>query len=255
MTIPVRLALLASAFLLGACAETGQGTDRTAVPTPSEAAAATPIESLNPAAITYTCGGHPFALDVFDEPEIDLRATAAGIALAEFIEKGEYADLVPATGWRLAGSDSASTSFVAAVPGDPPFAEAEAALEDGVWRIVGWGQCRPIVALDGLRGGDWVLAQGQRVDEATTSFFVDVTEIECASGQEAGDRLRPPMIAYDPYRVVILFTLLPPPGQVFECPGNPSTRVEVELREPLGNRELIDGSRAPWQDQRRPPGG
>jgi hypothetical protein len=61
---------------------------------------------------------------------------------------------------------------------------------------------------------------------------------------------RPQALGKDEYRVIVVFTLIPPDGEAFTCQSNPSTRIQVELRESLGDRELIDGARAPWQDVR-----
>ncbi len=198
--------------------------------------------------VQFSCGGHPFGPELFGEPEADLSTFPAGQALAAFIESGMDGDIVPDEGWHLAGQDPTTASFVAAVDGDPPFAEAQAELRDGQWEIVGWGQCRPTLDVAGRNRATWMLAEGVTVGPSTTSFAVDVTEIDCASGRPSDDRLLDPIIAYLPREVLVIFTVTPPPGEEQECPGNPSTRQIVELREPLGNRTLWDAAVLPYHD-------
>jgi hypothetical protein len=55
-----------------------------------------------------------------------------------------------------------------------------------------------------------------------------------------GARLQPPSITFGPDAVLVVFAARPLAGDVFDCQGNPSTRVVVQLREPLGERKLLD---------------
>jgi hypothetical protein len=56
------------------------------------------------------------------------------------------------------------------------------------------------------------------------------------------------VIIYEPDRVVVIFTVDPLPDGAYTCPGNPPTGVTVELSEPLGDRQLLDGGEFPWRD-------
>jgi hypothetical protein len=40
--------------------------------------------------------------------------------------------------------------------------------------------------------------------------------------------------------VRMVFAAEPPPGDAFQCQGNPETPYTVELPEPLGDREIIE---------------
>jgi hypothetical protein len=62
-----------------------------------------------------------------------------------------------------------------------------------------------------------------------------------------GDRLLEPDIDYGDKEITIVFAARPLPGG-HDCPGNPSSRVTIELREPLGNRVLRDGAFFPAND-------
>ena len=62
-----------------------------------------------------------------------------------------------------------------------------------------------------------------------------------------GDRLLPPAITYGADSVLIVFGARPLvyEGVMVSCPGNPASRVVVQLREPLGDRQLLDGGLFP----------
>jgi hypothetical protein len=206
----------------------------------------------DPAGLDYSCGGGAsFTPRLFDEPELDLASTPAGAALADFIDRGGDGSLLPPNGWRLAGQDESSASFVATDPQEPYFAFAELEPGGDLWRVTGWGGCHPEVNLNGLSAATWWLGPKQQIKPATTSFLAYVTERECASGRSSEDRLRPPLITYEPDRVVVVFTVEPLSGAQ-ECPSNPSTEVRVELSQPLGERQLLDGGTLPWRDATTP---
>jgi hypothetical protein len=207
--------------------------------------ASPPAESTQ---LVYACGIFAFPPTLTDESPIDLKSTAAGTALAQFIDSGQGGEpLLPREGWHVAGMDDSTASFVAPIPGDPPYAEAQAERTKDGWRIVGWGQCRPSLRLQGVKAATWTIVPGQEINAATQTFMVDVTELACASGKSMGDRLRAPIIAYEPDRVIVTLTVEPLPEDQ-DCPGNPPTRIRLELAEPLGDRKLFDGGTLPWHD-------
>ncbi len=160
--------------------------------------------------------------------------------------------MLPDTGWYLAGRDGRRASFVAPVAGDPPFAHAGVELGPEGWRVVGWGQCRPTVAIDGLGPATWVLDPTEPAPgPESTSFAALVTEMACASARAADDRIQPPEVVSTPDVVLVTFGVRPL-GGAQSCPGNPSTRIIVELDEPLGERLLVDGSVLPAHDPSEP---
>lgn len=77
--------------------------------------------------------------------------------------------------------------------------------------------------------------------QESTELHLLINERECVSGQEIGDRLRGPQVVLTADQVRIVFVAERPPGDAFECPGNPETPYVVELPEPLGDRSLMDG--------------
>lgn len=116
---------------------------------------------------------------------------------------------------------------------------------DGQWMWSGSqsvGEC-PLYYLvpEGRHTVDWRLDPNAMPEPSSTSLDILVTERECVSGQELGDRLLGPELVLTENDVRIAFAAEPPPGDAFDCPANPETAVTVELGEPLGDREIIEG--------------
>lgn len=107
------------------------------------------------------------------------------------------------------------------------------------WKIGRAGGCTPEARHpDGPRPAAW--EPDGEVDPRALQIPVHVRERECAGGGPAEDRLLPPQIEADDKRVVVTWFVEPIPG-VVTCPGNPTARMMLELSEPLGDRELLDG--------------
>jgi hypothetical protein len=96
------------------------------------------------------------------------------------------------------------------------------------------------VGPDGLNTVDWRL-DPEAPPDADATLEVLVTERQCVSGLPLGNRLRGPQVVMTADAVHIAFAAQPPPGNAFTCPSNPEARVTIELPEPLGDREIIEG--------------
>ena len=210
-------------------------------------AADAPAHGPNLGEIRYTCGGPPgFLPELIDQPanaETEDHPSAAALRAA-IAQAGPDIDMLPESGYWLASRDERVAEYVAAEPpgADPAFVSATMENQGGRWKLAGWGQCRPAIVLQGLSRATWVLdpAAGAPGADATT-FTALVTETECTSGQAMGARLLPPSITYGQDSVLVVFAALPQVNQGFAtCPGNPPSRVLVELSEPLGDRRLLD---------------
>jgi hypothetical protein len=196
----------------------------------------------------YSCGGPPgFLPSLLDQPanaELEDHPSAAALRAA-IAQVGIDIDMLPAQGYWLASRDERTASYLARDPRgeEDHFISASFERNDaGGWDLGGWGGCRPEIVLDGLNLASWVLdPDAPQPDAAATTFAALVTERTCTGGQPMGGRLQPPTITYGPDTVVVVFAARPLEGDAFDCPGNPPTRVVVELREPLGQRELLDG--------------
>ena len=218
-------------------------------------ACATPAPSATPDAaapdaddVRYTCGGPPgFLPSLLDEPataELEDHPSAEALR-AVLADPGPDAGFLPDSGWWLVDRAVGRATYLAAgrEGSDQPFAHAEVEEAGGTWRIAGWGDCRPTILLDGLNVATWVLDDAlPRPGPDATQVQAFVTERECTGAQPMLDRLRAPRITYTETAVIVVFTVVPLEGDAFECPGNPSQLVTFELREPLGDRQLLDGA-------------
>ena len=112
------------------------------------------------------------------------------------------------------------------------------------WRAVGWGNCNlaPVLA-PGLIWAE-IAAPAAGLDRAEPSVTVEVNERKCTSGRDPEPFLNEPVVVESEASVIVYWTSDSPKG-VATCPGNPSVRRVVQLREPLGDRALLDGSTWP----------
>ena len=199
--------------------------------------------------IRYTCGQTPFDPDVLDVPGSEETGDdPPAAALRELLESGGgEAIYLPPTGWTVVGGTPGLVEFVAP-RGTDAYAFVLVESEGASWRVTGWGGCHPTAVLDGVSLATWTYAEDEfRPAPDTTTFDAGVTERACTGGQAMGDRLLPPDIFYGEAEITIIFAARPLKGG-HRCPGNPSSRVTVTLREPLGDRVLRDGAFFPASD-------
>lgn len=116
---------------------------------------------------------------------------------------------------------------------------------NGAWSwsgAQGGGSC-PLyyVVPDELNAVDWRLDPAVAPLAGATTLDVLVTERECVSGAVIGGRLRGPQVVMTERAVRIAFAAVPPAGNAFDCPSNPESLVTVQLPEPLGDREIVEG--------------
>ncbi len=194
----------------------------------------------------YTCSAAPgFLPSDLDRPanaELEDHPTADALQAA-IAEEGPDIDMLPESGYWLLHRDDRVAEYLARGPGglEPPVVHASIEFLGGAWTLGGWGQCRPTILLAGRNLAEWILdpAAPAPGPDATT-FTVLVTERTCTGGKPMGGRLQAPSIIYGNDVVLVVFTARPLEGDGFDCPGNPSTRAVVQLREPLGERRLLD---------------
>ena len=84
----------------------------------------------------------------------------------------------------------------------------------------------------------WRLDEDQSLGPESTTFTALVTRLECASGV-TGEVLAPDL-DYNDDEIVVTFTVADNGGGDADCPGNDEVPREVELKDPLGDRRLID---------------
>lgn len=87
---------------------------------------------------------------------------------------------------------------------------------------------------------EWEPAPGQELTPDTQEVDIVVHEIECADGDSAAGRIEEPEVEYTPEAVIVTVRVRAKAGDV-TCPGNPLTPYVLELEEPIGERDLLDG--------------
>lgn len=109
----------------------------------------------------------------------------------------------------------------------------------------GHGQC-PRLAPVLPHGQDWVqiTAPDGGLDRTATDLTVLVMEHQCTGARDPRPFLNEPVLVEAGDRVVVTLTSPWPDGGA-TCPGNPTVEHVLHLSEPLGDRELLDGSTWP----------
>jgi hypothetical protein len=196
--------------------------------------------------VLVTCGDVPFDAGVLAPGGgLPVDAHPAGAGLAALVERGgaNGLDRLPSQDWRLAFATPVRADFVAPAGSGWSFVSFVPA-GDG-WEAGSWGPCTGRLVINGLSVASWELEIGEEpFGPASRSVGASVTEQDCAGGEPLGDRLHSPRVTYGRTDIVIQFVADPLPGD-HDCAGNPTTLLEIELSEPIGNRRLLDGSVLP----------
>lgn len=116
----------------------------------------------------------------------------------------------------------------------------------GEWRWAGSSSgvsCPLTTSLPpGLNTVEWRLdPSAPKLGPDTKELRILAMERECVSGREMGDRLLDPEVVYTDDAVLLAFAAVPAPGADQNCQGNPEQAVAIELTEPLGGREVLNG--------------
>ena len=148
-------------------------------------------------------------------------------------------------GWRLLFENQNEAQFVNASDAGVSFVGAELGPNGWIWAGASSGESCDVTRVlpEGLSAVEWEIdpSTGRPGADATEVEFL-ATENSCASGQAMGERLLGPDVVETDDQVLVVVAAIALPGTQ-ECPGNPSTPVTIELAAPLGDREIVDGSR------------
>lgn len=201
----------------------------------------------------YRCGTFTFEpafLDQVGHAETD-EGEMFDVLRAHLGRPGPDYEMLPDTGWVLVGSDDRRAEFLATGSGGL----AQVSLEHGQygWKVSGWGSgCRPLLAMpDGLGSAEWVPSPKHPLPDATTQTLnVLVTERSCANAASSVGRVAGPAIRFEDGRVLVAFGVIPQAGDLFTCPSNPPTPLQIDLGQPIGDRMLVDASTIPYVDVR-----
>jgi hypothetical protein len=193
------------------------------------------------------CHGSLFPLSALNEIELIAEDDPAGFlaAIDPFLanEEGQF---WPQDGWHLLWSGEESTYLVAKT-GDGSLAWMYLERDGNDWKWSGSSidgdPCELRVGVpEGMNTIEWRLDPEQPSPSPdSTEIHLILNERECTSGQEIGGRLRGPQVVMTAAEVRIVFVAESPPGDFFDCQGNPDTPFLLELPEALGERQLVDG--------------
>jgi hypothetical protein len=217
-----------AAVVVGAC-NLGQGDGKTAQ---SPVSTGQTIE-----AAAHSCGGRLFepdepipSIDVQTDtgkPTAALRSTIAGLS-----------DLLPGSGWRLAGSSDTQATFVA--PGNRTRAEfvfVDVRASAGSWSARAYGDCEPAVPPTVTEAsfdfGWW----GVQTPPTSASRSLELL----VQTNYCGDEFLGPTVWYTSQSVIVTFWARKAPT-IHTCPAVLETApYTVVLAEPLGDRQLLAG--------------
>jgi hypothetical protein len=169
-----------------------------------------------------------------------LELTDNPVDLATFLPDG------PDTEWRLLRVEGNRYEFgvgpwTADGPG-PTGSILNAEDRSDGWKWTGGGGCQVQPLLQD--GNMWVELDGKGVDRDSTEPMIEVNEIDCTGARDPSPFLHDPFVVETDESVTVYWTSTPPQGGQ-TCPGNPSVSRPLPLDEPLGDRELLDGSAYP----------
>ncbi len=238
------VSLLAALLAVAACGLPSE--PATGSPEPDLIVAPGPDGELPPDLEVGCPSGPTFPISALDEvtdlEEAGREEVAAAIQPFLDNEEGKF---WPQDGWRILHETDTEILLVHHDPAGSLSFMTVSRTDDG-WEwsgAQGGGPCPLRIATpERLNTVDWRLdPAAPPVDGESTEISVLLTERECVSGQEIGDRLVGPEIVLTEEAVLIAFAAIPPEGDAFTCQGNPETLHLVELPEPLGEREVRSG--------------
>lgn len=185
-----------------------------------------------------------------DPPRLDEVDHPAAERLREALDSPP-GRLLPAGDYRVMDIGSDVVGFAAF--SDEGIRDVTVVYGAGRWRIGAWSNhacsCDTRVVLPPGLGHvevhlDPGLGPNSLPQPDDTSVDLLVREIDCANGRKMGDALQGPQVIETDDEVLVAFAVIPVSGGA-NCQGNPSTRVTIELSQPLGNRALLDGTYLP----------
>jgi hypothetical protein len=205
-------------------------------------------------------GGLPFPPALLDEPartpldpndlavtallrQIDLsrRKRAKGGLFRRGERIPDLSDEEKLRGWRVLAETDDEILFGR---GAPPRLATAAITRNRVdrWTLLGVSIAKPLRAVRaGVRASSWRPDPDFPVAPRDTQLHILLTEQTMASGRLAEDRILPPEVALEDGRLIMRCFVRPLEGYTGRSSRH-ETPVVVELPEPIGERELIDGA-------------
>lgn len=187
-------------------------------------------------------GGDSFPAAALDGPTgADRADTAEAEGLRQVMAKPMGIGSLPADGWRLLDRQDSTAVFGASEGGGHTIVTLQRDGDQWSYSRSAHACQRLLVAPpDGLVPAVWWPDPDRPYDSQSRVLHVLATDPSCASGQPTGDRLQPPTVRATGQAVVISFAAKPVIGSQL-CPGHPPTAYQIDLGQPIGDRQLLDG--------------
>lgn len=215
-------------------------------PDPPDGPLRVAVDPTNPADLV-TCGGRtaPFPLGSLLDPVLaaDIDHPAARALAAA--QQAEFGEALPQHDWMVLFVDDAQAGFAKL---DGRFHYTTFEVVRATWVMESWnsspGGCEPEAAQpEGLGRVELQLDPDSLPGPDDTVITLLATERACAGGRDLGDTLVGPELIETPDAVTVAYAAIP--ALADECLENPSTRVQIELTGPLGDRPILDGWTVP----------
>lgn len=250
-SLPAGLVLLVSLSLLGACGDDGPPDGRS-----GSAASGSPATTAVPEVLVSCHSGQngwkASAMEGGITSEVSREQLVAALAVLKAEARVDAPAVLQETNvedaswFVLAESGSEITLAAGAWDRTGPGKDGQYILlekEGRTWTAKGWGDCRRLAPV--LEGGaQWVQVDvGPAFDRTSARPTVVLQEQDCTSSRDPRPYLDEPTVLETEASVTISWTSRAPGAAT--CPGNPSVEQPVELKEPLGDRALLDGSTYP----------
>ncbi|WP_134764780.1 hypothetical protein [Nocardioides sp. 1609] len=212
-------------------------------PSPDEPPADRTAETL------VTCGGASWPVSAMDGGLTEVAADVEVRAAVEALPAQLGIDSPDVSRWIVLAADddgvTIGTGTWSSAAG--PARRAETVefdrADDGTLDYAGLGGCQLSVVRPPGRWQVELSAPGAGVDPTTDRPVVLATERECASGRDPRPYLSDPVVVETDDRVVV--TITSHGDGNYTCVDNPSVPVTLDLDEPLGDREIVDGGTWP----------
>ncbi|MGF6824510.1 hypothetical protein M2317_003439 [Microbacterium sp. ZKA21] len=240
-------AAILSAVLLAGCSAATTPTS-TAEPVGDTASDSASAADTGP----YECNGRFVDPATFDEglpadqlPEQD----ATGIAAAVDDAGGDALD-GDLSEWIVGARADGSITLLRPLEGEGQYdvviydrmAELPATGEAG-WMLTSSSSCALTLDASPFGPGNVALDSSAVPAADSTTLALRVTERACNSGEDAEGRVELVSLEETEDAVIIRVAVRPREGDgAYTCQSNPPTPFTVELAEPLGDREVLDGS-------------
>lgn len=202
-----------------------------------------------------TCGG-PLtfsAAALLADPGAEMADHPAAEGLRTLLAWDEV--LPTRDGWQLVVLSEESALFVLpATPEEGPqtWWSAELKHADSGWEYVRSGQCHVKPWFEGLETARWELDPAEPLGPESRTMAVLVLEQTCPTGESPKGPIEQAAVTYLEDSVIVILGNRTPPGPHIGCGPLAPADFSVELNEPLGDRQLLDGYVFPPEPRAEP---